>query len=458
MATFNSEVKSWIKRNNLIEDGDHVICAVSGGVDSIVLLHVLHSIKDELGIKVSAAHFNHNIRGEESDRDEEFVRNYCKENGITFYCGSGDVMGRVAELHESVEEAARNLRYEFLESIDKNAKIATAHHANDNLETILMNMIRGTATGGLAGIPLVRGNIIRPLMCMTREELEEYAEQNGISHVEDSTNASNDYLRNRVRHNIIPLLLAENPEMLKGMVKTASSVRDDTKYLNDKADKVFKDAKFTGEFDQSLITSSYDVDKLHVDSPIQSRVMLRIMESLGVSYSSKNIDDLIKCIESNKAVYKVNLPNGYTAVKDHNRLNFISHYTSSISMNPVKLNCPGETDVKQLGVKVVINLIENITEISKDNNRLYICINSVNGDLYIRPKKDGDKIKAPGGTNSVGKYLKAKGVPEYTRNKYPIIEDEKGLVCVPGYGIDMTRKCRIGDTVLEIKLEKLRLG
>ena len=201
-------VLSWIRENNMVNPGDTVICAVSGGVDSIVLLNIMCELRNELGIKVCAAHFNHHLRGEESDRDAEFTRLFCRgQFDVEYFEGNGDVLGRVKETGESVEEAARYLRYQFLENLIPGAKIATAHHANDNLETMLMNMIRGCGTQGICGIPPIRGNIIRPLLCMTREQIVEYATENRLGHVEDSTNNCDDYLRNRIRHNFIPLLI-----------------------------------------------------------------------------------------------------------------------------------------------------------------------------------------------------------------------------------------------------------
>ena len=229
------EVMNWIKGHDMLYPGDKVLCAVSGGVDSIVLLHMLNSMKDKLGVEVMAAHFNHCIRGAESDRDEKFVDTYCYKHNIKCFIGSNDVPAYADKHGYSMEEAARILRYEFLEYIAsrEGAKIATAHHADDNLETILINMIHGTSTSGLSGIPPVRGNIIRPMLCLTRMEISEYAYINGLEHVEDSTNSSDDYLRNRIRHKIMPILKEENFNICKGMLYTSELVRDDNMYIMD---------------------------------------------------------------------------------------------------------------------------------------------------------------------------------------------------------------------------------
>ena len=205
------KVLSWMREQRMTAPGDTVICAVSGGADSVCMLHVLLSLRTALGITVEAVHFNHHLRGAESDRDEAFVRALCAKLDVALHIGNGDVRARATKRHESVEEAARALRYAFFASLP--GLIATAHTQDDNLETVLLNLTRGTGLAGLCGIPPKRKSFIRPMLAVSRTEIEAYLEQNGLSHVTDSTNFLPDARRNRLRQSVIPLLKAENPSL-----------------------------------------------------------------------------------------------------------------------------------------------------------------------------------------------------------------------------------------------------
>ena len=201
--------KRFTEKYDMLPQGARVLCAVSGGADSVCLLHLLKSG----GADVFCAHFNHRLRGAESDRDEDFVRRLCAELGVELFAGAGDVAEYAARNSMGTEEAARKLRYNYL--FDTAAKcgagrIATAHNAEDNAETVLMNLARGTGLRGIGGIPPRRGKIIRPLLQTTRDEIILYLEENGLEHVEDSTNAADGYARNRLRHYVLPVLRQQN--------------------------------------------------------------------------------------------------------------------------------------------------------------------------------------------------------------------------------------------------------
>ena len=190
-----NKILVWCREQALFPSGAHVVCAVSGGADSVAMLHALCALRAELGITVSAAHFNHRLRGAESDRDEAFVRTLCQTLGVSLSVSGADVAAHAARTGESVEEAARELRYAFFAQLD--GLIATAHTADDNLETVLLNLTRGTSLRGLCGIPPKRERIVRPMLCLTRREIEAYLTENALAHVEDSTNAAPDARRNR---------------------------------------------------------------------------------------------------------------------------------------------------------------------------------------------------------------------------------------------------------------------
>ena len=220
----------WLDRYNMLPKGAHVLCAVSGGADSIYLLHHLKALEKERGLRISAAHFDHGLRGEESDRDRRFTQQCCDALNVPCSVGSGDVDAFAAANRIGLEEAARALRYRFLDETADSLccdRIATAHTSNDNAETVLMNLCRGAGIRGLAGIPPVRGRLIRPLLQTGREEIESWLRENGIPWVEDSTNRDDLFTRNRFRHRIIPLFCEENPAFLEALSRTSELLRED---------------------------------------------------------------------------------------------------------------------------------------------------------------------------------------------------------------------------------------
>ncbi|MBO5403301.1 MAG: tRNA lysidine(34) synthetase TilS, partial [Clostridia bacterium] len=220
-------VKDFLNSNNI---SGIILVALSGGADSVCLLSALL----ECEAAVSAFHLNHGIRGEEADRDEEFCRSLCNRLGVPFSSERADIPAISAEKGIGIEEAARNVRYDKLnrEATRINADyIATAHNADDNVETVIFNLVRGCSPDGLCGIPKIRGNIIRPLLDSTREEIEEYLCKKGLSFVTDSTNSDIAYTRNKIRHSVLPVLRSINPAISASVARMCESIRDDKAYF-----------------------------------------------------------------------------------------------------------------------------------------------------------------------------------------------------------------------------------
>jgi len=212
---------SFLRRYDMLSPGDTVTCAVSGGADSMALLWGLYLLREKLNITVQAAHFNHGLRGAESDRDEAHVKAFCDRFDIPLTVGSGQVVpGK-----KGLEAAARDARYAFFESLP--GRLATAHTADDNAETVLMRLVRGTGLKGLGGIKPVNGNVIRPMLTVTREEVLAFLREYHLDFVEDSSNGTDDFLRNRLRHRVMPLLKEENPRLSQNLSAMAMELRQD---------------------------------------------------------------------------------------------------------------------------------------------------------------------------------------------------------------------------------------
>ena len=230
----------------ILKPGGSALCAVSGGMDSMCLLHLMTTWGASMGFCVMAAHFHHGLRGETADRDERFVRDYCADRGIPFFCGRGDTRAFAAAGGLSLEEAARKLRYQYLNEAARQAGadwILTAHHADDNMETMLLNLCRGTGLRGLTGIPPVRGNLCRPFRDIPREELERYAEANGIPHMEDETNAEDEAARNLLRHRVLPVLKEINPRAVEHFAETARTLAAEDGALDLMAGALIREVK-----------------------------------------------------------------------------------------------------------------------------------------------------------------------------------------------------------------------
>ena len=237
------------------------LCAVSGGLDSMCLLTMAVQWGQAQGRRVAAAHFNHQLRGGDADRDERFVRDWCAAHAIPFFAGRGDVRAKAEREGLSVEETARTLRYAFLEEVRQREGfdcILTAHHADDSAETMLLNLLRGTGLRGLTGIPPVRGRIRRPLLGMTRAELARYAEAHHVPHVEDATNEKDDMTRNLLRHRVMPVLRAANPRAVENMARTAALLAADEAALHEAAEILLKKAELVPGVSAALPVSALD--------------------------------------------------------------------------------------------------------------------------------------------------------------------------------------------------------
>ncbi|MCL2036706.1 MAG: tRNA lysidine(34) synthetase TilS [Oscillospiraceae bacterium] len=288
------KVKSAVSQYNMLEPNCSVSVALSGGADSVVLLHALLELRTEFGIEVSACHVNHNLRGEESNRDEDFARRLCGELRIPLKVRSVDVAASKKK-HQSTEEAAREARYAFFSELaglssPRFTAIATAHTASDNAETVLLNLFRGTGLKGLCGIPPVREYLVRPLILCERSEVEEFCRQRGLTFVSDSTNSSEEFTRNKIRLSLLPLIKQINPSFEDSITRMCKILREDSDFLEK----------------SSEIGENYSVTYLKsLEKPLLSRIIKRLLSNNNISPTGLRVSQIIGIIESGKG--KINL-------------------------------------------------------------------------------------------------------------------------------------------------------
>ena len=308
-----SEILKTIKKYNLIENGDSIVIGVSGGPDSICLLHVLNDLKNELNFKIYVAHINHMIR-KEADEETEYVKSFCKNIGVECFVKRIDVIKISKELKMGTEEAGRKIRYDFFEEVLKNTnsnKIATAHNNNDKVETIIMNILRGSGIAGLKGLDPIRENkFIKPLLEISREEIEAYCEENRLAPRIDKSNNENIYTRNKVRNSVIPYIKKEfNPNILKTINRLSEVATEENEYLDKITIQAFNEIN-VGAISEGNLEKNKETETItlnlkkfnNLELVIKRRLILyTINELLGtIDWIEKiNIDDIIKMCSKN---------------------------------------------------------------------------------------------------------------------------------------------------------------
>lgn len=422
----------------LIAAGDSVCATVSGGTDSMALLQLLCALRETLQISLSAAHFNHRLRGAESDRDERFVREQCVLLGIPLTVGSGDAAARAAETGESIEEAARKLRYAFFETLDAD-KIATAHTADDNAETLLLNLLRGTGPRGLCGIPPVNGNIIRPLLSCTRAETEDYLQNRALPHVEDSSNASDDCVRNRLRHKVMPLLTAENPRFAEAVRRTCALQREEEEYLSALAADAERDCAVPGGLSCGKLRQLHPVLRRRV---LLSALRQRRPEAPAMQF----VQALDALVFSDSPSARISLPEGLTAARVYDLLVFRGEPLPG-SFAPVELPVPGSVRIPELGMTVTCSVTKNSNICRKKAEIFLLKYDMICQTVSLRPRRVGDMLNG----RSVKRRMIDRKIPAAERERCPVLEIDGSVAAVYGLGVSETRKPAEGDSALEIE-------
>ena len=395
-----------IRRYEMVSPGDTVICAVSGGADSMALLWGMFLLKEKLGITLEAAHFNHNLRGEESKQDAEFVRKFCEFHDIPLHLGEGNVtLGK-----KGLEAAARDARYAFLRSL--NGTIATAHTADDNAETVLMHLIRGSGLRGLSGVTPKSDGLIRPMLDVTRAQVEQFLEENYIRHITDSSNDTDLFLRNRLRHHVIPLLKAENPSIAVGLSAAAQRIREDAALLDSLA----------AQLDPA------DIAALRAaPAPLRRRAIEGFLRRNGFPEpSAEHIRQAEAVVFSDNPSARVTF-GGLTLRRSYDKL-----YADreQIVLPTRRLPMEGVTELPEIGLVVR-------TSVAEAPGEWVVC---PKGQMVVRCRQSGDTLTTAGGTKSLKKRFIDKKIPQWERSAVPVIADEGGVLAVYGFGADVTRQ------------------
>ncbi len=418
------KVKKAIGKYNMPLENSDIMVGLSGGADSVALLMALIDLKKEYNFTIRALHVNHNLRGDEAKRDENFVVELCETYNIPLIVESVDILSISNKSGESIELCARRIRYELFEKHSKGL-IATAHNANDNAETIIFNLCRGTGTRGLGGIPPVRDNIIRPLIYCSRDDILQYLADKNQTYVNDSSNDSDDYTRNKIRHNIIPLLKDINPAVLTAFCRTSLISNEDSDFLDKTSAQIF-------ERIANGIHLSYDLK--NQPAAIRKRVLSIYYSGLGFELDYYHIEEMDKVVLG--TISKTSLPNGFLfhTVKD----GFVAEkafksYEFSISgtLSDITLPCGEFLSVTPQKFEKLKNVYNLLFKFSIDCDKII-------GNVTVRNRRSGDKYRpvARNVTKTIKKLISDKKPTFAMKESLFVIEDDAGIIFTNLFGID----------------------
>ena len=435
------KVIAYIKKNKLIEPGDNVLVALSGGPDSVCLLNILYKFKDELNITLGAAHINHMLRGEDSDRDEKYVIELCNKIGIPSYIKRVNINNYSEKNKMSSEMAGRKVRYDFFEEIMKKGnynKIATAHNANDQAETIMFRLIRGSGLEGLGGIKAYRDNkIIRPILCLERDEVEKYIRKENLNPRIDKTNFEKIYNRNKIRLDILPYIKEHfNEDIIKTLNRTAVLLQKDNEFLESESLKVYQ--KYCIEYDEYFIIKK-DAFTNH-DS-----IVSRMLRNALIRYSNQPYDFEMKHIyeimdlarkDTGKAV---NLPknilveNIYGDIYIKNKSNQKKIYSNEVRLNKFDIGNK-KIDFQDFFIKFTV--MENDKNLNLKENKFikYFEFDKIEDEIILRTREDGDRMIPLGmkGSKKVKDIFIDMKIPKDLRDLIPILCFDNKIAWVIG--------------------------
>lgn len=407
------KIQTYIQKNQLLNTEGKIIVGVSGGIDSVVLLHVLKS----LGYDCVIAHCNFHLRMEESNRDEEFVRNMAKVMKLPFYNVDFETIKYSDEHKISIEMAARDLRYawfyKLLRELDAQA-IAVAHHADDSIETMLMNLVRGTGLRGLTGIQPRNQKVVRPLLCCSRSELEDYLILHDLEHIEDSTNSSNDYQRNKFRNEVLPLLTEINPSVRETLYRTLEHFEGNMAVYQQAIDKI----------EELVVEKTDDTIKMDIQRIKQQVHVPTVMYELLYPYgfSTSLIEQITERLDAESG--KMFFSDSHRLVKDRKYLIISPKQLESDDYYPILL-----TDkIIYFPINLHINKLRVTTDflISKKNDCIHLDVDTLTFPLYLRRWKEGDSFFPFGMT-------KRKKVSDFfIDSKLSLLEKEQSWLLISG--------------------------
>jgi tRNA(Ile)-lysidine synthase len=452
-------VREFIESNRLILRGDRVLVAVSGGADSMALLQLLFTLQDPLGCEIGAAHLNHAMRGAAGDQDEAFVADFCKARGIPFYCRRTAVRDLARELKIGEEEAGRRARYAFFETVMNQQgydKLATAHHRDDQAETVLMRLIRGTGVAGAAGIPAKKGAVIRPLLCVDRAWTEDYCTAVGIAWRTDCTNDDQAFTRNVLRSEVMPRLREINPQSAAHLAAFAGVAGEYEAFVEEcirsRAAEVFT----TVPEGLSLDLAGWQAEPKLIRTGL---IRWGIAGGCGslVDVGRQHVEALTALMADNPGPWDYPLPRGGWVCRRYNTVAFLKKAPRPPQTDAVTavLTVPGRVEIGGEAFTTAVLRAKdlNISQKTKINSEIYIDYGKIKKHINLRTRKAGDYICLRGmtGRKKLKDYFIDRKIVREARSRMLLLAVGNEVLWIPGYDVN----CRYmpdGETEIVLKV------
>ena len=436
MKATEQKVLRFIIENELNSPGEKVLVALSGGPDSVFLLHFFNKFKNKFKIEIGAAHINHRLRGNDSERDELFCRAICDELSVPFYILRKDIKSYSKKNKISLEVAGRKIRYEFFEKIsseNKYDKIVTAHNADDNAETVLLNLIKGTGIKGIAGIPVKRNNIVRPILSLTKKEILDYLNENQFEYRVDESNLSNDFERNFLRNEVIPLIQKNiNPAFSNSALNTSLNLQR----LNIGLAAIVSGLKSTVKvkFNRSV---SIPIDFIKSENKfiISYTIKELIDENFSVKLESNDLKKIFMLVKKQSGKSE-ELSANLIALKERNEIRIVKKSALKNS-NEIKISTGSEIKIARKTFSI-FEVTRSEVKIGKSKNIEYISADGLSSDFIVRTWTEGDKFFPIGmqGSKKISDYLNDIKINSFEKKEQLVLENNGSIVWVIGKRLD----------------------
>ncbi len=440
MRQFINKVIDTIEKYNMLSFSDHVLVGLSGGPDSVCLLLTLNKLKSKYNLRISAIYIDHRLRPNDIPKEIEFCKKLCDDLNVTFYTHSINVKEFALKEKINLQEAARILRYATFDQISINikaGKIALGHNADDQAETVIMRLLRGAGPAGLGGIPPVRKKIIRPLIEVERTEIEEFLNKNKVNFMFDFSNVNTEYMRNKIRHILMPAIKKISPQATKIISKTADIIREENDYINVSVTKALM-RLMSRKTDQRVELFCNPMEVLNI--VILRRALRVAIDSVrdlkGIEFN--HIEEIIRLIKKGKPGDRIYLPKGIRAIKGYSTIIITSEPPQKLSIYQIDIPKPVYLKENSMTVDIKEISIEDIQDYGNGKNLIYIDADKIKFPLIIRPRKEGDYFYpfGFGKKKKLQDFFVDEKIPRDERDLIPIIESEGNIVCIVGYRLD----------------------
>ena len=433
------KIKNFIAKKDMLKKEDCVIVGVSGGADSVCLLFVLLELQKSIGFRVVVVHVNHELRGDDALHDEEFVKKICCEKGLEFVSYSENVELLAKKWKQSTEEAGRNFRRNCFEKTMKEmagTKIALAHHKNDSVETMFMNLARGTGLKGLGGIAPIQGEFIRPLLCVERKEIEKYLQDNKIAYCVDQSNFSDDYTRNRIRNHVISFMEAEvNDKMVAHADETMTYLREVNNYLEEQADD-FKN-KCVLEDSQSLLIKEKEFSEIpNVIKPIVVKQVLAQFAGFEKDLEAVHVKSLTELFQK-QVGRKINLPYEMVAKRSYEGILLSKKSDYLEELNEEIVFDPNVSEYNLGNYRITCRVFhkEEIQNYMEKSGTKWFDYDIIKSSICFRTRRPGDyiTIHKDGRTQKIKAYFINEKIPQEKRDEILLIAEGSHVLWICGY-------------------------